>query len=604
VRRIVRISSVVLIALAVALEFAGLAAAQPPSKPQPVNTKECTPGSSDGYQLCSSDKGTLQFVEAPGGPPSYRLSVTLVRELKHNGELLYRTDEQHIELDLSKKGNSYTFVRAGAAIIAGSATCTFDDSSAVVNNALRRELSNLACASAVGSGATAGAAAKPAPAPAPAPLPSYDDYSALNAALNGVTPAIRYGAKGDGSPLGNANCPSPLAGSDFQTKINAAATGSLVCIQAGDYSSSTMTVNKGMTVRAVGVVKVKNIVIGGTVPATVDGFNVVGGTLGSPNYAVKFSGTGHQIINNLVRGRGIWYGIGCEQSLGCGTNVRLAGNTLTGLHNFGIYLWGGSGIVVERNNIFDLYQSKDVDDVDAMRAWGDNHIVRNNYIHDINGKKSAGSPHSDCYQTYQAGSSARPSSSIAYENNYCVRVTGQCFIAQNDQRAAAELKNFTLRGNVCQTGGWQSIEMTGIPGITMDNNLVAGVQTTVLNVANGSPNGTSSNVKLRNNIWVRGLSGSRFVDVPVDHPLLDNTANRPLVDTTVASKYNTFIADTTGFYPPLTASDFNSYWRDIAKKVAPVDQGETPNSGAWATDVDGAARLQGAKYDIGPFEIQ
>ena len=243
-RRIVRLSSVVLIVLATALGFASLAAAQPPSKPQPVNTAECTPAGNDGYQLCSSDKSTLQSVETPGGPPSYRLSVTLVRELKHNGALLYRTDEQHIELDLSKKGNSYTSIRAGAAIVAGSATCTFDDSSVVVNNALRRELSNLACAPAVGSGAIASAAAKPAPAP----LPPYK-HRATNKAPNGVTPAIRYGTKGDGSPLGNANCPTPLAGSDFQAKINTAAAGSLVCVQAGDYSGSTMTVNKGIAVQ-------------------------------------------------------------------------------------------------------------------------------------------------------------------------------------------------------------------------------------------------------------------------------------------------------------------------------------------------------------------
>jgi parallel beta-helix repeat protein len=454
---------------------------------------------------------------------------------------------------------------------------------------------------AVSLGASAAAAPKPAPSP---PLQNYLDYSATNKAPNGVSPQIVYGTTGSGSPLGSANCPTPLAGSDFQNKINAAAAGSLVCIQSGDYSTLTMTVNKGVIVRAVGAVKVKNVIIGGNAAATVDGFNVVGGTLGSPNYAIKFSGTGHQIINNLVRGRGIWYGIGCEQSAGCGTNVRIAGNTLTGLHNFGIYLWGGSGIIVENNNIYDLYQSKDVDDVDAMRAWGDNHIVRNNYFHDINGKKSAGSPHSDCYQTYQAGSSTRLSSSITYENNYCVRVTGQCFIAQNDQRASAELKNFTLRGNVCQTGGWQSIEMTGIPGIIMDNNLVAGVQTTVLNLANSSPNGTSSSVKLRNNIWVRGLTGSRYVDVPPDHPLLDNTANRQLVDTTVASQYNTFVNNTTGSYPPVTDTDFNSYWRSIAKNSGQANQGLAPNSGAWAKDVDGAARTQGGTIDVGPIEFQ
>jgi parallel beta-helix repeat protein len=176
------------------------------------------------------------------------------------------------------------------------------------------------------------------------------------------------------------------------------------------------------------VVKIKNMVITGS-NAVVDGFNVVGGTLGNPNYAIKFSGTGHKIINNLVRGRGIWYAIGCEQSAGCGSNVLISGNTITGVHNFGIYLWGGDHITVEKNDIFDLYQSADVDDVDAMRAWVTNHVVRNNYIHDINGTKSAGSPHSDCYQAYQAGSKpARLSSNILYENNYCVRVTGQCVI--------------------------------------------------------------------------------------------------------------------------------------------------------------------------------
>jgi hypothetical protein len=46
-----------------------------------------------------------------------------------------------------------------------------------------------------------------------------------------------------------------------------------------------------VTVRANGVVKLKNIVIPVS-NAVVDGFNVVGGTLGNPNYAIKFSGTG------------------------------------------------------------------------------------------------------------------------------------------------------------------------------------------------------------------------------------------------------------------------------------------------------------------------
>jgi parallel beta-helix repeat protein len=631
VRRIVHPLFVGFVLIVGVLGFAGSAAAQPtaapPAKPQPVNTTECTPVTADGYQLCSSEKGTLQLVPTPGAPPFYRLSLTYVRELHHNGTVAYRGDEQHGDFDFTKTSAgppANQFVRTGAVLVTPSVTCTYDDSSVVTGNALHRQLSNLACTpeataspgASAPAGPGAGAAAKPAPAPTP--LPTYSDYSAVDNAPNGLTTHIRYGTDGMGSTE-TGSCTQ--AGTDFQTKINSAAAGAVICVQPGDYSKSTMTINKAITVRAVrtsspdATAKVKNIIITGS-NATVDGFNVVGGTLGNPNYAIKFSGTGHKIINNLVRGRGIYYAIGCEQSAGCGSNVLVSGNTITGVHNFGIYLWGGDHITVEKNNIFDLYQSKDVDDVDATRAWGDYHVIRNNYIHDINGNKSAGAPHVDCYQTYQAGSgSPRYSGNIDFENNYCVRVTGQCFIAQNDQRATAELHDFTLRGNVCETYGWQVIEFDGIPRITLDNDYVAGAGdkfTTVLNFANSSPNGYSSHVKLRNNILVRGSSGSRYLDNPAGEPE-DNTANIQKVDTGIATSYNNFI-NVKDPFPPVNQNDFTFYRKSAAggdlNNPSPnvVDKGQTPNSiaaiGGFTTDVDGAARKQGASYDIGPFEFK
>jgi parallel beta-helix repeat protein len=444
-------------------------------------------------------------------------------------------------------------------------------------------------------------------------LPTYSDYSAVDTAPNGVTPPIVYGAKGDGSPTANgtaSDCTIGATGNTFsatdpnlQTTINGV-TGT-VCV-TGNNTSLTLTLNHPVTVRANGVVKIKNIVITGS-NAVVDGFNVVGGTLGNPNYAIKFSGTGHQIINNLVRGRGIWYAIGCEQSAGCGSNVLISGNTITGVHNFGIYLWGGDHITVEKNNIFDLYQSTDVDDVDAMRAWGTNHVVRNNYIHDINGTKSVGSPHSDCYQAYQAGSKpARLSSNILYENNYCVRVTGQCIIVQNDQRNSAELQNYTLRGNVCETYGWQSIEFDAVPNITMDNDYVAGVQVTVLNFANPGATGLPlSTFKVRNSVLVRSASGTRYIDgtpqpVPAD-------ANLTAVDTTIQTSHDNFIKPAN--YQPVTSTDFNHFYRDSVQHAGTVDEAPVINAGApttstgLTTDVDGAPRVQGGKIDIGPFEF-
>ena len=306
---------------------------------------------------------------------------------------------------------------------------------------------------------------------APPPLTDFPDYSASNSAPNGVTPPIRYGTDGKGSTQ-SAGC-TTTAGSDFQSKIDSAAAGAVICVQPGDYSPSTLTVGKAVTVRANGVVKIKNIVITG-LERRVDGFNVVGGTLGNPNYAVKFSGTGHQIINNLVRGRGIYYAIGCEQSAGCGSNVLISGNTITGVHNFGIYLWGGDHITVEKNNIFDLYQSTDVDDVDAMRpgaptTW---------YATTTSTTSTA--PRVSARRTPTAIRPTRPAASRRVCPEHSLREQllrarhRPVHIVQNDQRNSAELQNLTLRGNVCEAYGWQSIEFDAVPNITMDNNYVAG----------------------------------------------------------------------------------------------------------------------------------
>ena len=589
-RRIIRLLSVLLVILAGGLGSPGLAAAQPPGM-QAFDVAGCTPVNAAGYQLCTSGKGTVQRIVPQGGTPFSRLSLTTVADLKRNGTLLQRGEEQHLEMDLTQKsaGSQGAFSRAGSVVVAGDVTCTYDESSALTNNGVTRDLSNLAC--------TSGTAARAAPKATP--LPTYSDYSAVDSAPNGLATPIRFGTVGQGNPKTD-DC-TVTTTTNPQTAVNNAAAGAIICVKPGNYSTSTLTVNKAVTVRANGVVSLKNIVISGS-NAVVDGFTVVGGTLGNPNYAVKFSGTGHKIVNNLVRGRGIWYAIGCEQSAGCGSNVLIAGNTITGVHNFGIYLWGGDHITVEKNNVFDLFQSQDVDDVDALRAWGDNHVVRNNYFHDINAKKSAGSPHSDCYQSYQAGSTPRLSSNILYENNYCVRVTGQCIIAQNDLRNAAELHDYVIRGNVCETYGWQSIEMTGIPNITMDNDYVAGVQTTVLNFANAGGGGkVSTNYKVRNSVLVRATSGSRYIDgTPAD-----NTANRTFVDPAIKTSYDGFISPTTVSYPPVRSTDFNRFYRDSVGRAAPtvVDKGASPNSGGPTTDVDGAPRVQVTPIDVGPFEI-
>ena len=90
-RHVIRPLAVASLLLAAALGTTGPAAAQPPTTPQPaaqpptspqaavpppatphsVATTECTPVNAAGYQLCSTDKGTVRLVptRAPSRSP-------------------------------------------------------------------------------------------------------------------------------------------------------------------------------------------------------------------------------------------------------------------------------------------------------------------------------------------------------------------------------------------------------------------------------------------------------------------------------------------------------------------------------------------------------
>jgi hypothetical protein len=299
VRHVIRPLALASVLLAAALGAAGPAAAQPPATPQaaaqppaiphPVATTECTPVNAAGYQLCSTDKGAVRLIPTPGAQPFTRLDLTFVRELRLKGAVAFRGEEQHLELDT--KPGAQDVVRAGAVIVGGGVTCTYDDSSTVTGSTVHRQLSNLACTPDVNAApttttapaaGTASAAAKPAK-PSPSPLPTYSDYSAVDTAPNGLATPIRYGTVGQGDPA-TADC-TVTTTTNPQAAVDAAAAGAVICVKPGDYSTSTLTVGKAVTVRANGVVKIKNIVITGS-NAVVDGFNVVGGTLGNPNYAI------------------------------------------------------------------------------------------------------------------------------------------------------------------------------------------------------------------------------------------------------------------------------------------------------------------------------
>ncbi|GAB2587310.1 hypothetical protein GCM10027168_20130 [Streptomyces capparidis] len=407
---------------------------------------------------------------------------------------------------------------------------------------------------------------------------------------------LPYGTDGRGNPRTD-DC--TVSTSDPQRAVDDASDGDVVCVRPGDHSDTTLAVDKAITVRANGVVTVRNIVISGS-DATVDGFTVVGDALDDPSTGIKFSGTGHTIVRNLVKGKHIHYAIACDYD-DCASDVLISRNTVTGTNNFGVHLWGGSGITVEWNNIYDLWSDDGNDDVDGMRIWGTGHTVRNNYIHDLNANKGEGEPHADCIQNYQHSSRTVVSHGVTVENNYCVRVSGQCLIMQNGHRPTADVRGYTYRGNVCESFGSQTIELGSVTGGVIENNILRGGADGHVLTFHGTVDGLeTTNIRMRNNVLVSG-GGSTYAGGSRD-ALTDDTDNLELRDPSVADDWREFEGNPDAPVPAIVPDDFTRF-RALARQLDVVDEGSTPHSPDFTRDVDGAARVRGAAIDIGPFEF-
>ncbi len=434
------------------------------------------------------------------------------------------------------------------------------------------------------------------------PNASGGQYIVFGTAPSGQ--AITYGSSGNGNPKVDDCTVSVSAGQSIQAAINAAQSGAIVCVKATDRSGESLNINKAITVRANGTVKVKNVTVGAS-GATLDGFTIVGGA----SVGIDYSGTNHKIINNVVTGRGITTGISCGT---CGSGHQIRGNTVTAIQNYGLWVANGDNITIERNNVYDLWRSSANADVDAMRMWGTDHAVRNNYFHDINEFKSVkdsggDTPHVDCFQTYQTGN-GQVARNILIENNYCVRISRQCIIMSNHLRGVYDIRDFVIRGNVCETYDSSVVNLGSVAGITMENNFfLGGVRSQVLTVdytREENPAGLpDKDIRLRNNIVMKGLASTSYFYQNSTRTLIDNTKNLLVQNAVVKSNADSFQGSPNAPYAATKADDFTKY-RQLAQQYGIIDQGAAPTTVGFATELDGGGRVKGAAIDIGPFEIR
>ncbi|MEW6516387.1 MAG: choice-of-anchor Q domain-containing protein [candidate division FCPU426 bacterium] len=135
--------------------------------------------------------------------------------------------------------------------------------------------------------------------------------------------------------------------------------------------------------------------------------------------------------------------------------VRVLNNVLYHVQGTGIGLMG-QGWLVEGNEVShgtDIRTDTGEDtggDVDAVRFFGGNHVIRGNYLHHYLNTECAGSPHMDAFQTFSVYPDSQFAYNIVVEGNRC-EYFGQMFMCEDQAEQSGgenSVHDITFRNNL------------------------------------------------------------------------------------------------------------------------------------------------------------
>jgi hypothetical protein len=158
-------------------------------------------------------------------------------------------------------------------------------------------------------------------------------------------------------------------------------------------------------------------------------------------------------------------------------HVVVEGFTATDADDNGIWA-SGDGITIRRNEISGI--SITDDDVDAIRFFGNDITISENWAHDVWANPDTGrDPHVDCMQTFAHAEPA--SSNVRIEGNRCEGLKSQCVMAEGPRdfedgsSGVGESKDWVVTGNYfdCHAEA-QSIQLHDIQNVTFSKNTFAG----------------------------------------------------------------------------------------------------------------------------------
>ena len=266
---------------------------------------------------------------------------------------------------------------------------------------------------------------------------------------------------------------------EFITITHSGLAGKMITFRA---AAGDNVVTKGFWIKG-DYVKVEGFEVTDTLPTNATGLGIA------------LRGSDSQIVGNYIHDT---YGSGIGRVLTSDELHRVAiiSNTIYKTRNAGIYL-AGTGHLIEGNDISYTQShfpgAANVTDSDGIRIFGSDHVIKNNFIHDIRQDIYA-ETHIDSFQTW-AESTTPPVRNSTFQGNLCMNIgdTGVQMTSYTPPTIGTATGN-VFRGNVFINMN-TVFNMTNIQGITIENN-------TFINLSSGIGGGLGSHeFHIRNNIF-------------------------------------------------------------------------------------------------------
>ena len=379
----------------------------------------------------------------------------------------------------------------------------------------------------------------------------------------------------------------------IQHALDNIVSGDTVIINAGIYQENVTSRTNGTSNNRINIKANANVILRGRIYLrhsyiTVEGFEITNS--GERQAILADRNANHiEILNNDIHdiGSGARF-IELPRSEGIPTAPMrwiIRGNRLYGQDSATIYiLLGGVGHTIENNEI-----GPGVISEDAFRPFGDNHVIRNNYIHDI----QSGGGHTDLMQIFSSNNWRV--FNLLFEKNYIRGWDGQAWmfsVTPNSQR-------ITIRNNIFEnvrSAGQSYCPLTKVYNNTFINSGFGNCRVIMMRGASGR--GIANNSEVMNNIFY--------------HTGCDENNGWYSVDSVVSGfvgDYNLIFPNKNGFtenhginglnprFINAEGSDFH-----LSSNSPAIDAG-TMQSG-FNDDYDGNVRPSGAEWDIGAFESE